>query len=129
MNMAQTVRTINSTPEPNEDKVRLYGNPRAVTNVGVGSKFVFVGQKRVDIWRGLVTGSIITIAKKEEIPGQQDFYYSLRSSQHTVPYWVSAHQLKTMINENELQEIPQAVHPHAFPGKRIATRNPYCVNI
>ena len=107
----QSFRDADDMLEGVSDPDGCKDNPQAVTNFGVGSKFLFVGQRRE-----LKTGFIIHIAKKLSFPGVPNFYYLLCSSQHTVTYWRSAKQLKTMIEEEELQKIPQPLHPHAFPG-------------
>jgi hypothetical protein len=112
MHMAQIVRTVDGTPVPTAQKVKLYGNPRAVTNVGVGSTFLFVGQRDV-----LRTGSVVHIATKQIFPGSNNFWYLLRSSQHTTTYWTSAMQLRDMINEEELLGLPNEIHSRVFPGK------------
>ena len=111
--MAQIVRTVDGTPVPTAEKVELHGNPRAVTNVNENSTFLVVGQRH-----NLPKGSTVHIAKKQTFIGSSDFWYLLCNSARTITYWVSAKQLRDMINQHELTIIPPAVYPNAFPGKR-----------
>ena len=99
----QSFRDADDMLEGVSDPDGCKDNPQAVTNFGVGSKFLFVGQRRE-----LVTGSTIHIADQKSYQGVRHVHYLLSSSQHIVTYWISANQLKTMINEGELQQIPKS---------------------
>ena len=89
---------------------KLHGDPRSVTNVGVGTMFLYRG-----MGRNITGGTILRIAMKKSLSGCKDFNYLLCNTGHTVTLWVSAFQLKNMIEGGELRKIPPAVHRHAFP--------------
>ena len=71
--MAQIVRTVDGTPNPNYHKVnyvRLHGTPQAVTNVGVGTKFLYEKPEKKDCLKdNFVSGSILSIQMKHHTCG------------------------------------------------------------
>ena len=116
--MAYTVRTIQNTPVPNNDTVRLYGTPLAVTNVCVGTKFVYVGEGERDFPTAgtrlmpVPTGTILRLTKKFE--GIHNWLYEFHQNSDQAcgrlrGRWLSAPKLAEMINNESMFQVPQAL--------------------
>jgi len=104
---------------PNRYLVQLHGSPPAVTNVGVGTMFLYVGEGERDFptigtrLTPVPTGTVLRIAQKVE--GIHNCYYELRqNSDGLYAHWLSAAKLAEMINNDLLLEVPQAACANAF---------------
>lgn len=121
-----------SMSAPNRYLVQLHGWPRAVTNVSIGDKFVYVGP--VDghvLYSGdeepCPPGTILTVTDTQEVSvhgtgsGASKLCYQLCSSElsprsaarydmSSFERWMYAKALANMINRCQLKKVPGVSH-------------------
>ena len=113
---------------PNRYLVQLHGWPRAVTNVNIGDKFVYVGPVDAHVLYSsdevpCQPGKILTVTDTVRVKpqagasGASRLSYQLCSSDRSFERWMYAKVLAHMINRCQLRKVPKVSHQEAF-GRR-----------
>ena len=129
-----------SMSAPNRYLVQLHGRPRAVTNVSIGDKFVYVGPVDAHVLYSsdaepCPPGIILTVTDRVETrpavgSGASKLVYQLCSSElsprsaarydmSSFERWMYAETLARMINRRQLRKVPEVSHQEAFGRRKV----------